>query len=329
MKTWANIVKVLTCCLISLSLMIPAPVSSGDRFVSIGTESIQSLDHNVGSFVAAMINSSRDKTNIRATVQTMSQSQDRLLSLASSGELQFAVASSKEMYNAVQGSGEWQKTGPKPTLRTVLTLPSANVLTLIASVDSKIGKVQDLIGKTIFIGNRGTLLRRTCLDMLEIYAIDCNQHIQTIEIEENKTQNYFHDGKVDALFFAIAHPNSIITELTAGHRKARLISIDKIDQILSIFPYYIEARIKTLSYGNLVNTEREVTSIGIPMELATDASVSDALVYQVAKTVFENTDKMKSIHPGFAAMDKAAMAQVAAAPMHSGALRFFKEAGLK
>jgi hypothetical protein len=61
----------------------------------------------------------------------------------------------------------------------------------------------------------------------------------------------------------------------------------------------------------------------------TRVDVSDEAVYQVVKAVFENFEDFKKLHPAFALLDKEEIVTGGlSAPLHPGAERYFKEAGL-
>ena len=52
-------------------------------------------------------------------------------------------------------------------------------------------------------------------------------------------------------------------------------------------------------------------------------------VYQVVKAVFENFDDFRKLHPAFANLKKEEMIKDGlSAPLHDGAVRYYKEAGL-
>jgi TRAP-type uncharacterized transport system substrate-binding protein len=53
------------------------------------------------------------------------------------------------------------------------------------------------------------------------------------------------------------------------------------------------------------------------------------VIYQVVKAVFENFDDFKKLHPAFANLSKEEMVSAAlSAPLHPGAEKYYKEAGL-
>ena len=61
----------------------------------------------------------------------------------------------------------------------------------------------------------------------------------------------------------------------------------------------------------------------------TSADVPEEVVYQVVRAVFENIDTFRGLHPAFANLDPAQMANDGlSAPLHPGAERYYREAGL-
>ncbi|MBI5062231.1 MAG: hypothetical protein HZB87_01825 [Desulfatitalea sp.] len=63
--------------------------------------------------------------------------------------------------------------------------------------------------------------------------------------------------------------------------------------------------------------------------LVTSAKVPEQTVYNFTKAVFENLSKLQDLHPAFAGATPQRMLQGLSAPIHPGALRYYREAGLK
>ena len=62
--------------------------------------------------------------------------------------------------------------------------------------------------------------------------------------------------------------------------------------------------------------------------MVTSAKVPDDVVYIITKAVFDNLDEFKKLHPAFANLDAKEMVKDGlSAPMHAGALRYYKEKG--
>ena len=49
----------------------------------------------------------------------------------------------------------------------------------------------------------------------------------------------------------------------------------------------------------------------------------------MTKEVFENFDKFKTLHPAYGGLTKGQMLEGLSAPVHPGAMNYYKEAGLK
>ena len=75
--------------------------------------------------------------------------------------------------------------------------------------------------------------------------------------------------------------------------------------------------------------DQDVETFGVKATLVTRADMPEDVVYEVTKAVFEHLDEFKKLHPAFAALQKQEMVtQALSAPLHPGAAKYYKEAGL-
>ena len=72
----------------------------------------------------------------------------------------------------------------------------------------------------------------------------------------------------------------------------------------------------------------DVESIGVKATFVTSTSLDENIVYAITKEVFDNLDEFKKLHPAYAVLNRENMLQGLSAPIHKGALRYYKEAGL-
>ena len=76
------------------------------------------------------------------------------------------------------------------------------------------------------------------------------------------------------------------------------------------------------------NPDYTVT-FGVGATVVSSTAVSDHVIHSIVKGVFENFDAFKKLHPAFANLKKAEMiSDGLSAPLHDGAARYYKEAGL-
>ena len=86
----------------------------------------------------------------------------------------------------------------------------------------------------------------------------------------------------------------------------------------------------TIPAGMYASNLQPVETYGVVATLVTSAKVPDAIVYNLVKAVFDNFDEFKKLHPAFANLDPKAMATNGlTAELHPGALRYYKEKGLR
>jgi TRAP transporter TAXI family solute receptor len=60
----------------------------------------------------------------------------------------------------------------------------------------------------------------------------------------------------------------------------------------------------------------------------TSADVAEEVVYAITKEVFENLADFKKLHPAFQVLTRQDMLQGLSVPLHPGAIRYYREAGL-
>ena len=74
--------------------------------------------------------------------------------------------------------------------------------------------------------------------------------------------------------------------------------------------------------------EDDTETIGVKATFVTSTDVDEELVYALVKVVFENLEEFKTLHPAYEALTKENMLQGLTAPIHQGALRYYREVGL-
>jgi len=137
------------------------------------------------------------------------------------------------------------------------------------------------------------------------------------------------DERIDAFFYTVGHPNGNIKEATSGRVRVRFISIKgpPADELVKKYPYYTKAVVPCKFYPNAENRE-DVETFGVRGTLVTSAFVDEKIVYAITKEIFENFEEFKSLHPAYAVLTKKSMLSGLSAPIHRGALRYYKESNL-
>jgi len=293
-------------------------------FVTIGTGGITGVYYPTGGAIAKIVNDKRDVYGIRASVESTGASVFNINALMA-GDLDFGIAQSDRQYQAYNGLAEWEGK-PQKDLRAVFAL-APEMITFVATEASGIKSIKDVKGKVINIGNPGSGNRQNAIDVFEAVGIDYKTDFKAEGLKAADAARMMHDGRIDGFFYTVGHPNGSIKEATAGKRKARIVPIEGMESLTEKFPYYTASFIDMSNYNSAVN-KGKLPTVGMLATLVTSAKVSDDIVYAVTKELFENLEEFKSMHPALSVLTKESMLQGLTAPIHPGAMRYYKEAGL-
>ncbi len=302
------------------------PVASGKTFVTIGTGGVTGVYYPTGGAISRMINKRFKQYDIKATVESTAGSVYNINGVLS-GDLEFGVAQSDRQYQAYNGMAEWSKSGPQKDLRAVFSIHPESI-TLIVSNKSGVKSVNDLKGKKVNIGNPGSGQLQNSKDVLSAFGIDLNS-ITPEQVKAVEAPGLLQDGKIDAFFYTVGHPNGNIKEATSGRIKVRVVPVrgKGIDALLKKYPYYAKTIIPGKFYPNAIN-KGDVESIGVKATFVASKNLDVKIVYAVTKEVFDNLESFKKLHPAYSVLTKENMLEGLSAPIHKGALKYYKEAGL-
>ena len=296
------------------------------RHVAIGTGSTTAVYYPVGGAIAKRVNDEADTYGFRMVVQATGGSVFNVNAVLK-GDLEFGIAQSDKQYQAWHGLAEWKGVGPRESLRSVCSLHPESI-TLIAAVDSGIKTLSDLKGRKVSIGTPGSGFRGNAIDVLTAAGIDHRTGIIAEELAPGEAATMLQDGRIDAFFYTVGHPTGAIKEATAGQRrKVHFVPVTGMAKLLARCPYYAEAVIPIALYPNAAN-KADAATVGVMTTLVTSADVDEDIVYAVTKELFDNLDKFRTTHPALAILTKEGMLKGLTAPLHAGALKYYREVGL-
>lgn len=304
----------------------PSGVEAKRVFVTIGTGGITGVYYPTGGAIAKMVNKKRKEYGIRATVESTGGSVFNVNAVMA-GDLEFGVVQSDRQYQAIKGMAEWKDKGPQKDLRAVFSIHPESI-TLVAADDAGINSIADLKGKRVNIGNPGSGQRQNSIDALTNAGIDYEKDLTAEGVKAAEAPGLLQDGRIDAFFYTVGHPSGAIKEACAGKRKVHFVPITGVDKLIDKFPYYAKAIVPKKMYPGSTN-EGDTDTFGVKATFVTSAKVPDNVVYAITKEVFDNFDSFKKLHPAYAVLTKEGMLEGLSAPIHPGAMKYYKEVGLK
>jgi len=309
-----------------ISALLMSGFSHAREFVSIGTGAVTGVYYPTGGAISRMINNKYDKYGIKATVESTAGSVYNINAVIS-GDLEFGVAQSDRQYQALNGLAEWENIGSLKALRSVFSIHPESI-TLIVSAESNIDTVADLKGKRVNIGNPGSGQLQNSKDVLSAFGLSTDD-IEAEYLKAVEAPGLLQDEKIDAFFYTVGHPNGNIKEATSGRIKVNIISIKgpEVEKLIDRHPYYTRTLIPGEFYPNRAE-KGDIESLGVKATLVTSSEIDDDIVYAVTKEVFDNLDEFKKLHPAYSTLTKKNMLNGLSAPVHPGALKYYKKTGL-
>jgi TRAP transporter TAXI family solute receptor len=293
--------------------------------ISVATGAVGGNYQMIGHAIARASNTGGKPTTRRVTDEISAGSVDNINSVLA-GTATFGIAQADHQYQALQGLANWSDRGPQSKLRSVLALyPEA--VTLIAGADSGIETVADLRGKKVDIGQPGSGTRQNAIDALSAAGLDWQQDIQASANDPEERLAALMHSRLDAFFYTVGHPNTDIKFATYSVRGARFIPLTDIESLVASNPFYSPTTIPAELYERAYDAAATPT-VGVKATLVTSADVDDQTVYELTRAVFENLEAIAAYRPVMADITRERMLEGLTAPIHNGAMRYYKEVGL-
>ena len=299
--------------------------AADNTFITIGTGGVTGVYYPAGGSICRLVNKGRKEHGIRCSVESTGGSVYNLNTIRA-GELDLGVAQSDWQYHAVHGSAKFTDQGPNPELRALFSL-HAEPFTVVARADSGIKVFQDLKGKRVNIGNPGSGQRGTMEVVMKALGWAKGDFALASELKSAEQSKALCDNKIDAIVFTVGHPSGSIKEATTSCDAVVVpVAGPAIDKLVAENPYYRKA---TVPGGMYRGNESDVATFGVGATVVGSSKTSADAVYQVVKAVFDHFDRFRRLHPAFNNLKKEEMVKDGlSAPLHEGAKRYYKEAGL-
>jgi len=316
----------LLACAVTVSFISVTPAEAAkEQFVTIGTGGVTGVYYPTGGAICRLVNKNRKTHGIRCSVESTGGSIYNL-NMIRSNELDLGTVQSDWQYHAYHGSRKFEKQGPNKELRAVFSV-HAEPVNVVARTDSGIKNFRDLKGKRVNIGNSGSGTRATMEVIMDAFGWTISDFKLASELKSSEQSAALCDNKVDAIVFPVGNPSGTIKEATTSCN-AILIDVTgpEIDKLVNDNDFY---RTATIPGGMYRGTPNDVHTFGVGATFVTSTNVPEDVIYNIVKAVFDNIDDFKKLHPAFAVLKKEEMIKDGlSAPLHKGAIKYYKEVGL-
>ena len=259
--------------------------------------------------------------NVRTQVQATKASVENLnLLQQGKGEVGFALGDSVEM--AWAGDAEAGFSQKLDKLRAMGAI-YPNYIQIVAAADSGIASLDDLKGKSLSVGaaksgtelNARAILEAAGMSYQDLGKVEYLPFAESVELMKNRQL----DATLQSAGLGVASLKDLATStpITVIPVPAELVE--------KIGGAYHTA---TVPGGTYTGQDTDVSTAAVTNILVTHADVPEETVYQMTKQMFEGLDAIKAAHAAGRDIDPAHAAENLPIPLHPGAERYYREAGI-
>lgn len=304
--------------------LLAGAAQAQQQFISIGTGGVTGVYYPTGGAICRLVNKGRKEHGIRCSAESTGGSVYNINTVRV-GELEFGVAQSDWQHHAYNGTSKFEDQGKFEELRAVFSV-HPEPFTMLARSGSGINTFEDLKGKRVNVGNPGSGQRATMEVVMDAFGMSMDDFAVASELKGSEMAQALCDDKIDAMIYTIGHPAAAVTEVT---NTCGVDFVDvkgsAIDGLISDNPFY---RTATIPAGMYKGQEADANTFGVGATFVSSSNVPDEVVYVVVKAVFDNFEDFRKLHPAFANLNEEQMiSDGLSAPLHDGAVKYYKERG--
>lgn len=320
-----SLIKYLCFFLILLSAQIsmsaePAPIKI-DRlvtFIALGTGSMTGTYFPLGKAFANVWTTKLDNVSVISHSTRGSIDNIRLLKRQ---ELGLAIAQSDIVMSAIKGTGSFSGEA-YPELKVLMSL-FPEVIQIVVPADSEIKSVEQLKGKKVIVGARGSGNSLTSLELLAACGIS-SEEFEPVYISFDESIQAIERREYDAAIVIAGIPTKVVSELQR-RIKIRILpfSQSEISELIAALPYLSVVSIPGSTYEEQPNG---VMTVALMAMLVSNSHVDDNMAYGLCQLIFHNLEYLQKIHQRARDISiDTFMNSIPDGALHSGAQRFYND----
>lgn len=287
------------------------------EYISILTGGTGGTYFPLGGAFAGII---KEETGIKANAETSGASAENMATLKA-GDAEIAFSQTDIASYATEGKLMFE--GDKIDNVSAIGTLYPETIQIVTTAKSGIKSVEDLKGKKVSVGAPGSGTNPNAAQILEVHGMTfADIKKQDLSFDESTTG--IQDGTIDAAFVTAGTPTGAVEGLSATEDVVIVpIAEDKIDALIAKYPYYIKEEIPAGTY----KLADAVSTVAVQAMLVVSNDLSDEVVYDITKAIFENLDKVTHAKGKLIKVENALNG--VGIDVHPGAQKYFDEKGIK
>lgn len=311
--------KILAAGVVAISVGLSGAPAKAQEFINVLTGGTSGVYYPLGVALAKIYGENIE--GVQTQVQSTKASVENLNLLQQGrGEIGFALGDSVQA--AWEGNTEAGFPGKLDKIRAIAAI-YPNYVQIVASQESGITDLAGLAGKSLSVGapasgtelNARAIFEAAGMTYDDLGKLEYLPFAESVELIKNR--------QLDATLQSAGLGVASIKDLAISLPTTVVAVPAEIAETLGA--PFIAA---TIPAGTYEGQAEDVSTVAITNILVTHDGVSEEVAYQMTKQLFENLDEMVAAHAAARAIEAANGAQGLPIPLHPGAERYYREAGL-
>lgn len=300
-----------------------AALAQAPAFFRIGTGGTAGTYYPIGGLIANAISTPPQLVSTAVASNGSVANVNAIVGgAAESGFVQADVA-----YWAYSGTGVFEGKPKVAELRSIANLYPESVH-LVVRKAANVKSVADLKGKKVSLDEPGSGTLLNARAILAAFGVT-EKDITPEYLKPNQAAEKMKDGSVDAFFFTGGYPAAAISELASTGSGIEILPITgaQAEKLAKDSPFFAADEIPAGTYKDV----GAVKTVAVGAHWVTSAKIPNDTVYAVTKALW--SDKTRTALDAGHAKGKVIRKETAlkglqGVPLHPGAEKFYKEAGL-
>ena len=311
--------KILAAGAMALSLSLGSAPAVAQEFINVLTGGTSGVYYPLGVALSEIYGKGIEgaRTQVQATKASVEN-----LNLLQQGKGEIAFALGDSVQEAWKGNTEAGFPGKLDKLRGIAAI-YPNYIQIVASQESGIKTLADLKGKSLSVGapasgtelNARAIFAAAGMKYEDLGKIEYLPFAESVELIKNRQL----DATLQSAGLGVASIRDLATSL-----KINVVAVPAAD-VEKIGSPYVSVVIPANTYDGQAE---DVQTAAVGNFLITHDGVSDEAAYQMTKLLFENLPALAAAHAAAKAIDPAKALDGMPIPLHPGAERYYKEAGI-
>ncbi len=325
MKKSMKVLSALACAVLTLAVTgcTKKNAAAGHEKVTIKfpTASASGALYAVGAAITNLWDTQIDF--VSASSQASAGGLDNLNQIAD-GESQVSIAISSNCYQSFNGTDSFEGR-PNENLRVIAGL-YFNPNQVVVTEKSGIKTLDQVKGKHFAVAAAGSSVEGECKNHFTAAGISYPDGIRAEYIAFGDAADMLQNGTIDGAWIMSGTPAAAVSQACSAGCKLVNIEEDLIKVLLKDYPWYAAY---TIPAGTYPGQAADVQTSAIKMVMFTSTALDDETVYQLTKTLWEHIDELGQAQKNLKGLTaENAVKDIAGLPLHNGALRYYKEAGI-